>query len=96
MRKISYSEGRMSKYEHIKRSVRGVLESDLKKYVPDSGGKFVCQNGLIEIDFSKVNDNYCDCPLDGSDEPSTSAVSYTHLVSCPAKTTLKHHHHYKK
>lgn len=73
MRKISYREGQISKYEHIKRSIKGVLDSDLKKYIPNSKGKFVCQSDLIEIDISKVNDDYCDCPLDGSDEPSTNA-----------------------
>jgi protein kinase C substrate 80K-H len=29
----------------------------------------------IEIDFARVNDNFCDCPTDGSDEPGTNACS---------------------
>ena len=34
---------------------------------------FMCIKSQITIDISKVNDNYCDCPEDGSDEPLTNA-----------------------
>ena len=39
---------------------------------------FSCENNndeKIEIDFARVNDNFCDCPTDGSDEPGTNACS---------------------
>lgn len=29
------------------------------------------------IPSSKVNDDYCDCPVNGEDEPSTSACAHT-------------------
>lgn len=45
--------------------VRGVRPDLAEKYQP---GTFKCQDGSKSIDFSQVNDNYCDCP-DGSDEP---------------------------
>ncbi|VEU20367.1 DEKNAAC101108 [Brettanomyces naardenensis] len=57
-------------------SIRGVSPDLLKsKYQPDKDGYFHCLNdSTIAIPFSKVNDDYCDCP-DGSDEPGTSACS---------------------
>ena len=36
---------------------------------------FTCQKSGLRIDSSKVNDDYCDCPEDGSDEPLTNACS---------------------
>ncbi|KAF6201684.1 hypothetical protein GE061_004078 [Apolygus lucorum] len=38
----------------------------------DPGKNFKCRDGSMSFAFSKVNDDYCDCP-DGSDEPSTAA-----------------------
>lgn len=57
----------------IKKLVRGVLFSDLSKYSPNAKGNFICPVDKFEIIFSKVNDDYCDCPSDGSDEPGTNA-----------------------
>ncbi|KHN79271.1 Glucosidase 2 subunit beta [Toxocara canis] len=37
-----------------------------------TGVNFTCFSGSKMIPFSRVNDDYCDCP-DGSDEPGTSA-----------------------
>lgn len=54
---------------------RGIRAQDLSKYRPNSRGMFVCFTSKSEIDFSKVNDDYCDCPLDGSDEPATNACN---------------------
>lgn len=34
---------------------------------------FTCFSTNREIAWSKINDDFCDCPADGSDEPSTSA-----------------------
>lgn len=44
-------------------------------YQLEEGQKFKClSDPSIEIDISKVNDGYCDCP-DGSDEPGTAACA---------------------
>ncbi|CAN0048775.1 unnamed protein product [Ectocarpus sp. 12 AP-2014] len=45
-----------------------------------AAGKLVCTSssgagGSTEISWDKINDNFCDCPHDGSDEPGTSACS---------------------
>ena len=44
-----------------------VFSPELAAYTPKNG-KFTCLSGDRTIDFSSVNDDYCDCP-DGSDEP---------------------------
>ncbi|TDH70308.1 hypothetical protein CCR75_001657 [Bremia lactucae] len=44
-----------------------------------SVSSFVCDHGHQRLDFSRLNDNYCDC-ADGSDEPGTSACSHTPAV----------------
>ena len=56
-------------------SLRGTRDQDISKYLPNTRGKFVCFMSKDEIDFFKINDNYCDCPLDGSDEPGTNACN---------------------
>ncbi|KZC13779.1 PREDICTED: uncharacterized protein LOC107191971 [Dufourea novaeangliae] len=56
-------------------SLRGTRDKDLLKYLPNSRGKFICFASKIEIDFFKINDDYCDCPIDGSDEPGTNACN---------------------
>jgi len=33
------------------------------------GAQFTCLDGSSTMDFSHVNDDYCDCEGDGSDEP---------------------------
>lgn len=69
-------------------AVRGVAPRDLHLYQPIPGTsppQWQCLNsgltpdgkphpeGAITIPFSRINDDYCDCP-DGSDEPGTSAA----------------------
>ncbi|XP_066031044.1 glucosidase 2 subunit beta-like, partial [Chamaea fasciata] len=49
---------------------RGVALSQLPFY--DPSGPFRCLDGSGSVDFSWVNDDYCDC-RDGSDEPGTPA-----------------------
>lgn len=41
--------------------------------VKDSGKTFKCLKSGKEIPIENVNDDYCDCPEDGSDEPRTNA-----------------------
>ena len=53
--------------------IRGIRPDETYKYMPNERGKFVCFHSSEEIDFSKVNDDYCDCLYDGSDEPGTNA-----------------------
>lgn len=56
-------------------SLHGTRDQDIPKYLPNIRGNFVCFASKEEIDYSKINDNYCDCPLDGSDEPGTNACN---------------------
>ncbi|XP_043485089.1 uncharacterized protein LOC122512959 isoform X2 [Leptopilina heterotoma] len=56
-------------------SLRGTNSRDIGKYLPNLRGNFICIASKKEIDFLKINDNYCDCPLDGSDEPGTNACN---------------------
>merc|ERR1739838_71012 len=52
--------------------LRGVKKDQRKFYVPNKEGRFVCLTGNQTIDWSGVNNDFCDC-ADGSDEPGTSA-----------------------
>jgi hypothetical protein len=36
-----------------------------------NGEWFQCLDGSKTIPFERVNDDFCDCPTDGSDEPGT-------------------------
>ncbi|XP_032684323.1 uncharacterized protein LOC116850309 [Odontomachus brunneus] len=56
-------------------SLRGSRDQDVGKYLPNANGKFVCFAEKTEIDFTRINDDYCDCPADGSDEPGTNACN---------------------
>lgn len=46
---------------------------DLEQYSNKYSQKFKCFKSGKEIPFDRVNDNYCDCEEDGSDEPGTNA-----------------------
>lgn len=55
--------------------------SVVAKFYKPVESQFSCiSNPSIRIPFSRVNDDYCDCP-DGSDEPGTPACSYLHHYS---------------
>ena len=49
------------------------------KYVPNHNNMFQCLDSNIEIPFEWVNDDYCDCLTDGSDEPATGACQINHF-----------------
>jgi len=52
---------------------------------------FTCQRGLADyytIPLSFVNDNYCDCPFDGRDEPGTSACMNGNFFCEIGNTTI--------
>lgn len=44
-----------------------------KDNVPVIIETFTCRTSGVVINVDKVNDDYCDCPEDGSDEPQTNA-----------------------
>lgn len=55
-----------------KPKIKGTLPNDVK-YIVNERGHFECSLDSIEINVSHLNDDYCDCPVDGMDEPGTSA-----------------------
>ncbi|XP_023726072.1 glucosidase 2 subunit beta [Cryptotermes secundus] len=63
--------GKVQKERNI--HLKGIRPSDIERYIPNEQGNFICFHTREEIDFSRVNDDYCDCFFDGSDEPGTSA-----------------------
>lgn len=50
---------------------RGVSLSEAAAYAPAE--RWECISDNKSIDYNQINDNFCDCPLDGSDEPGTAA-----------------------
>jgi len=58
--------------ESNKVKIRGLSPADLSTLNTD-GTTFRCRDGSKTIPFSQVNDDFCDCESDGSDEPGTNA-----------------------
>ena len=59
----------------------GVSPELSARYVPSKKGSaevWQCLDGSKSIDWSAVNDDYCDCS-DGSDEPGT-LLNYCHVI----------------
>uniref|UniRef100_A0A336MNI4 CSON004288 protein n=1 Tax=Culicoides sonorensis TaxID=179676 RepID=A0A336MNI4_CULSO len=54
---------------------RGIRLRDLEQYSNKYTKFFKCFKSGKEIPFERVNDNYCDCEEDGSDEPATNACA---------------------
>jgi len=53
--------------------VLGIRQRDAQLYKSNANGTFRCLQSKVVISYDKVNDDYCDCPEDGSDEPGTNA-----------------------
>ncbi|XP_058443213.1 uncharacterized protein LOC131425388 isoform X2 [Malaya genurostris] len=64
---------RIGNYE--KRILRGIRLSELDAYSERPQTIFHCLRSNRAISWNRVNDDYCDCPEDGSDEPSTNACA---------------------
>ncbi|GLH13825.1 Uncharacterized protein GBIM_18314, partial [Gryllus bimaculatus] len=62
-----------AKVSSVLSTIRGVRQIDMAKYKPNNHGAFVCFDSQEEIEYSRINDDYCDCVSDGSDEPGTNA-----------------------
>ncbi|XP_071940887.1 uncharacterized protein [Antedon mediterranea] len=54
---------------------RGIRLEDKELYRPKSNRGFQCFVDGKTVPWASVNDDYCDCTKDGSDEPGTSACS---------------------
>ena len=52
-----------------------ILFLRIEKIFYDPSKDFTCIDGSKTIPFKNVNDDYCDCEADGSDEPGTSACA---------------------
>lgn len=52
---------------------RGVREEERHFYILNNENTFRCRDGSNVIRLNQVNDDYCDCQQDGSDEPGTEA-----------------------
>lgn len=69
----SDNSGKSSDIYYISKGEPASVKQNIKQ------SKFVCKSTGEVIEVSKVNDDYCDCPEDGSDEPLTSACENSHF-----------------
>lgn len=72
--KVVQRHHRLRQASQSRGKILGVPSHLLEKYLPDQEGFFLCLHSNQTVDFSKLNDDYCDC-VDGTDEPSTSGCS---------------------
>jgi len=64
-----------------------LAQPDQAKYQHNT---FTCFDGSKTIPISRVNDDYCDCESDGSDEPGTSACKKAKFY-CSNKLYVSEH-----
>eukprot|EP00475_Leptophrys_vorax_P005349 TRINITY_DN13244_c0_g1_i1.p1 TRINITY_DN13244_c0_g1~~TRINITY_DN13244_c0_g1_i1.p1 ORF type:complete len:532 (+),score=192.93 TRINITY_DN13244_c0_g1_i1:29-1624(+) len=64
--------------------LRGVSPDKLHLYRPAGGSNTVSCSDSLQIPISSVNDDFCDCPDNGFDEPGTSACNNGRFY-CPNK-----------
>lgn len=55
--------------------IRGIRLKDYDAYNPVVRNTFFCLQSKKGIPFERLNDDYCDCIEDGSDEPETNACA---------------------
>lgn len=68
------------KSSHTEIVIRGMTaddSSELLRRINSTG--LYCEDGTIKVTLSKLNDEFCDCPSDGLDEPGTSACANSHF-----------------
>ena len=63
----------LSKRRPALANVLGIDKSKMQHYMPNDRFSFTCFTSHKKIPFEYVNDDFCDCPEDGADEPATSA-----------------------
>lgn len=78
-------QGHMEKEEKGEKAAQGVNEAPvLQQNVIENPKEskpiqnlltFKCKTSGKQISVDRINDNYCDCPEDGSDEPRTNACA---------------------
>lgn len=60
--------------------IRGIRIRDIDNYTKLwTNQKFKCLDGSTEIEWEKINDDFCDCP-DGTDETLTNVKAINQLV----------------
>ncbi|KAG4080295.1 hypothetical protein HA402_010787 [Bradysia odoriphaga] len=73
------SEAQRQEDSSRKKIIRGIRLRDYDLYNPSLMAMFKCMKTGVLIPIEKVNDDYCDCPEDGSDEPETNACANGHF-----------------
>ncbi|XP_055313092.1 glucosidase 2 subunit beta [Sitodiplosis mosellana] len=59
--------------ETTRRIIRGIRYKDYDLYNPVVRDTFFCIQTGKAVPLERLNDDYCDCEVDGSDEPETNA-----------------------
>ncbi|KAK6167497.1 hypothetical protein SNE40_021511 [Patella caerulea] len=76
-KELAIVEAKIEKDDRESKSLlTGVHLKDLEVYKPDKQGMFTCLITKVKIEYSNLNDDYCDC-ADSSDEPGTNACPHS-------------------